>query len=196
MIAHKYDRGAYLLSRLVIGTLLIGLALIVLYAWSTPGSHVKYAAVGLLVALASLGAGSLLGFLLGVPKQVSTGRARLTEDGAWRYTPSTNLSEISDWLTKLLLGAGLVGLTRMGPPLGALLASIGKGLEDAPPSGNVSWSATVMAGCIVGAYTVLGVLGGYLVTTLWYFAALKAHMEEAESGAAQFGGPEIAQVTT
>ena len=83
------------------------------------------------------------------------------------FTPSTNLAEVSDWLTKLLLGAGLVQLTHLGPPVASLINSVAAGLEGgttAEPSG----SATVMAGAILITYTVLGFLVGYVLTTLWY----------------------------
>jgi hypothetical protein len=82
------------------------------------------------------------------------------------FEPSTNLSEVSDWLTKLLLGAGLVELTHMGKPLGKLIQTIGTGLSNAQPPGD---SAThVMAGALLVTYSVLGFLDGYVVTTLWY----------------------------
>ncbi len=100
------------------------------------------------------------------------------ERRTWAFTPSTNLAEVSDWLTKLLLGAGLVQLTHLGPPLASLINSVAAGLEGGAavePSG----SATVMAGAILITYTVLGFLVGYVLTTLWYGNRL------AESGRAE-----------
>jgi hypothetical protein len=82
------------------------------------------------------------------------------------FEPSSNLAEVSDWLTKLLLGAGLVSLTKLGEPLGSLVTSVAAGLE--PPSDDVSGSARTIAGAILLAYTTLGFLDGYVVTTLWY----------------------------
>jgi hypothetical protein len=86
------------------------------------------------------------------------------QDQVSRFTPSTNLAEISDWLTKLLLGAGLVGLTRLGRPLGALVDMVARGLGSATPSGP----SKVIAAAILATYVVLGFLDGYVVTTLWY----------------------------
>ncbi len=151
--------------------------------------------VGLLAALASAGVGLVLGLLFGVPKAISSGQVRLSEqvkqvqietkqsieegsgeptatsshsqpcDQTSRFTPSTNLAEVSDWLTKLLLGAGLVSLTKIGAPLGHLIDSISRGLSSDLP---VPGSAVVAAGAIVFGYVAMGFLDGYMLTTLWY----------------------------
>jgi hypothetical protein len=90
-----------------------------------------------------------------------------------RLLPSTNLAEISDWLTKLLLGAGLVSLTRLGQPLGELIDTVGRGLGGATASGGVTESAVVIAGAILVTYVILGFLGGYLTTAFWYGRVLQ-----------------------
>lgn len=87
--------------------------------------------------------------------------------GIRSFEPSTNLAEISDWLTKLLLGAGLVSLTRLGRPLGRLIDTVARGLG--PPGAAVDMAATILIG-----YAVLGFLAGYLATTLWYGRRLQA----------------------
>lgn len=85
-----------------------------------------------------------------------------------RFTPSTNLSEVSDWLTKLLLGAGLVQLTNLGRPLGTLIDAVAGGLEEISGGEGPTGSAQVIAGAILVMYLVLGFLASYVVTTLWY----------------------------
>ena len=52
-----------------------------------------------LVAGSSVAVGATIGFLFGFPKSARTG-----ED---MVRPSTNLEEISDWLTKVIVGATL-----------------------------------------------------------------------------------------
>jgi hypothetical protein len=84
------------------------------------------------------------------------------------FTPSSNLAEVSDWLTKLLLGAGLVSLTQLGGPIGSLIRTVASGLESVPAGGEPSGISEVMAGGILVTYAVVGFLGGYLLTTLWY----------------------------
>ena len=105
------------------------------------------------------------------PAAVTGDRAKSRE--VPRFLPSTNLAEISDWLTKLLLGAGLVSLTRLGQPLGELIDTVARGLGGATASGGVTESAVVIAGAILVTYVILGFLGGYLTTAFWYGRVLQ-----------------------
>jgi hypothetical protein len=136
-------------------------------------------------------AGTFLGFLFGIPRFVSSGKARVqselrheqqaatgtagagTADGpAW--APSSNLAEISDWLTKLLLGAGLVQLTHLGGPARSLVTSIASGLESPADDGSVRGPALVAAGTILVLFFGLGFVMGYVVTTTWYGGKLNS----------------------
>src|SRR5689334_2047890 len=72
-------------------------------------------ACALILSGASLFVGVLLGFLFGIPKTLRrnpdpTAGGPLAEGD---YQPNTNLEEISDWLTKLIVGIGLVELRRI-----------------------------------------------------------------------------------
>lgn len=64
----------------------------------------------MLAAIAAQVTGILIGFLFGLPQAVTPSQSSPQA----RYLPSANLPEVSDWLTKLLLGAGLVQLTHLG----------------------------------------------------------------------------------
>jgi len=140
-----------------------GLVPIIFYAFTAAGQHGRYLAVGLLAAIASMVTGCLVGFLFGLPK-LGPGQSRQITG----YLPSANLPEVSDWLTKLLLGAGLVQLTHLGRPVSALIDNVANGLADLS---SVS-SAKVIAGSIVFGYTGMGLLAGYVVTATWYFRKL------------------------
>jgi len=133
---------------------------IVIYAFSTPGSHLTYLGVGILTSLAAYLSGCFTGFLFGIPRVVSSGQLR-HEKGTSVYAPSSNLAEVSDWLTKLLLGAGLVQLTRLGAPIGRLIDNVASGMHPAE-------AAKVTAGAILIGYAVIGLLEGYIVTIVWY----------------------------
>lgn len=69
----------------------------------------------LILSGSALFVGVLTGFLFGIPKTARrdidrpTGGALVEGD----YQPNTNLEEISDWLTKMLVGVGLVELGRI-----------------------------------------------------------------------------------
>jgi hypothetical protein len=132
-------------------------------------------------AIAAFLSGCLIGFLFGIPRVVSSGQLR-HDTGQFRrdkgsglpapssnlYTPSSNLAEVSDWLTKLLLGAGLVQLTRLGAPISQLIDSVAAGLAPAAAAGSANSAAKVMAGAILFGYVAIGMLDAYVVTTVWY----------------------------
>src|SRR5690242_13002216 len=77
-----------------------------------------------LIGTATLSVGGLLGFLFGIPR---TTRPRPSEapgsdDGrrdmsTTPYEPSNNLEQVADWLTKILVGVGLVELGTLGGAL-------------------------------------------------------------------------------
>jgi len=150
---------------LALGILLGGTAWIWVYAFNTPGSHWSYVAVGMLTALAALLVGFFTGFLIGVPRSVSSGQVRLSKSG---FSPSSNLAEISDWLTKLLLGAGLVSLSHLGGPIGRLIDDVAGGLHGVTSDAAIIQAAKVTSGAIMIAFAVLGLLVGYIVTSTWY----------------------------
>jgi len=62
--------------------------------------------VGLFLAGASTVAGSLVGFLFGVPQYRRPDHSS-TRNANSTTTPNTNLEQISDWLTKIIVGVGL-----------------------------------------------------------------------------------------
>jgi len=142
---------------------LFGAAWIFVYALTTPGSHGTYLGVGMLTAIAALLIGCLIGFLFGIPRVVSSGQVRLGQSSD--YAPSSNLSEVSDWLTKLLLGAGLVQLTHLGAPLAGLIDHVATALYVGTAYAG---AAKVTAGTIIFGYVAIGLLDGYVVTTMWY----------------------------
>ncbi len=178
-----------------VGVLLpvVGFLLVALYARSTTGPHLAYFSTGTFVGLAAFFIGSLLGFLFGVPRAVSAPTSRLatpvtpqreadstansgsvsdttsTATVPQHYQPSTNLTEVSDWLTKVLLGAGLVQLGRLGRPVGRLLDTVARGLQpDTPGGSSISATSRVAGGALVIFYICIGFLDGYIITTLWY----------------------------
>jgi hypothetical protein len=153
---------------------IFGLAGIFSYALAISGQHVTYLGVGLLTAMASFVSGFLVGFLFGIPKVVSSGQARLSQGN---YVPSSNLAEVSDWLTKLLLGAGLVQLTRLGHPVAKLIDVVASGLQSGA-AGPLSGPAKLMAGSILIAYFVLGFMTAFVVTTLWYQQRLNGQSDD------------------
>ncbi len=93
---------------------------------------------------------------------------QLEQAPSGQLTFSTNLAEISDWLTKLLLGAGLVELTRLGKPLSTLVNAVARAMQDIPASAKPTQTSLVVASGLLAMYVVLGFLDGYVLTNVWY----------------------------
>jgi hypothetical protein len=152
------------------GVISAGLATVVAYAlpFLASGQGLSVATVGLMGAGASLMLGGLLGFLFGIPRTLQGERPADAADadrprGDWRgvaYQPNTNLEQISDWLTKILVG---VGLTQVGNLAGYLQATadfFARGLGD-------SEVARTFAVMILLYFSVGGFLFGFLWTRLF-----------------------------
>jgi len=118
--------------------------------------------------------GGFIGFLFGIPKVVqTTGTAGTAETGndVYRQQVNTNLSEISDWLTKIIVGLGLVKLTKIPPYLKNIAQAFATGLNDSGTA--VPPTAMAFAYGIIIGYFVVGFLFGYLVTRLYLAAEFK-----------------------
>jgi hypothetical protein len=128
--------------------------------------------------LAFEAAGATIGFLFGIPKAYREKQAEANGKGNptspaptvlgvanARPSPSvqtnTNLEEISDWLTRMLVGVGLVELKSLYQPIMklAMLISTGLGAPDGAARG--------FALAILVLFCSLGFLFGYLITRLY-----------------------------
>lgn len=108
-------------------------------------------------------AGSLAGFLLGMPRFVS---AQRNGDGD-RYEPSTSLEQISDWLTKILIGVGIAQASSAVNAVDSFLAGrITTSLDDDPAAYPVAL-ASLLVSVISGFYAA------WLLTRLYLAGALK-----------------------
>ncbi len=189
------------LVALTFGAALLGYLLLVVYA--VQERAVGVFAVGALVALAATAIASVGGFLFGLPRysavlavpvsdsaslaESSMTAAAEAQGAAGVYTPSNNLEQVSDWLTKLLLGAGLVQLGRVGRWLGGFI----DGLAGAFTSGDaasVPSAAKVIAGSLLAFYSAFGFLFGYIITTIWYRRRLEATMRHIAARASHRRG--------
>jgi len=123
----------------------------------------------LIWALACLTGGIAIGFLFAIPKilQGTQGANEDRETLDYKLHVNTNLTEISDWLTKIIVGLSLVNLTKLPPYLTSMAVSLSNGIHDKEKSAAV----TVAYGVII-FYSVLGFLFGYLFTRLFLSKAL------------------------
>jgi len=162
------------------GAMIGGCIVIVLFSMSAGGisQFLVAASVGLLVASASSMVGGLLGFLFGIPRSLqasdtSTGQPSkrqsaptANDDQTVTYRANTNLEQISDWLTKILVGVGLTQLTVLPEKLQALALFLSPGFGTVQHPG-------VIAIAVVLYFSISGFLFGYLWTRLFLGEALR-----------------------
>ncbi|MDH6578772.1 hypothetical protein [Kitasatospora sp. MAP5-34] len=163
------------------GVLGAGVLGLVLYAAAGP-DWVGVLGGGLLVAGTFTVLGGALGFLFGIPRLLTSGAAAHPADqqatSTASYAPNTNLEQVSDWLTKILLGAGLTQLgtlphrlRQLGDALAPLVGGTGSGSGGGAVGGAVG-SAAGFAATSAVYFAVVGFLSGWLLTRLLLARAL------------------------
>jgi uncharacterized membrane protein len=104
-------------------------------------------------AMTCIAFGAMLGFLFAVPR-VNV-RAAARKD----LSPNTNIETVSDWLTKTLIGVGLINFTNIGGYITTLSGRLGGALhidED-------------FALALLVYFFVLGLIEGYLLTRTFLY---------------------------
>ncbi len=118
----------------------------------------------LLIAGGALFIGGLLGFLFGIPRTSQADPSADSSNGAARntisYKVNTNLEQISDWLTKILVGVGLTQLAKIPEHVDKLARSLAPALGANPSSGVYGISLIVF-------FISTGFLFGYMVTRIY-----------------------------
>jgi hypothetical protein len=147
--------------------IVLGVLLIILFAFQPASNFLEYlriVAVTGMIALAANIAGAIPGFLFGVPRagDLDSGAGGGAVDSGRLYRPNTNLEQISDWLTKILVG---VGLTQIGNIPGAL-DSISRSVIKGMPAGSESYYQPFVTATMI-YFFACGFLFGYLTTRLF-----------------------------
>src|SRR5947209_3690129 len=131
--------------------------------------------LGLMWMFACLTAGAAIGFLFAVPKILQAEQPSSdTRDPAaplsssYHLQVNTNLTEISDWLTKIIVGLGLINLTKMPGNLDHLARTLANGLKGAP---NDAAPFAFAYGLII-CFSISGFLFGYITTRLFLASAI------------------------
>jgi len=122
-----------------------------------------------MIFAASYLAGSLLGFLFGIPRAMSSDVVSNPEDRDRRLIANTNLEQISDWLTKIIVGATLVQLGNLARWFNGLTASLSSVF------GNSSAQSKAMIGAIILYAAILGFFAAYIaarsiITFIFYLS--------------------------
>lgn len=176
----------------------------------------KADAVGpvLLWVFASLAAGGTAGFLFGIPKAgiplktdppapapASGSTAQRPASGAapastpLRSRPNTNLEEVSDWLTKILVGLTLVNFNDLKETVWRISQNAAAAMRPQPTSADVSIATAIVVG-----FALIGFLAVYLYMRLFVQNAIVRSDEQlnrydnAVARANQIGQGEVAPV--
>ncbi len=137
--------------------LLIAASLLVLLHSVRIFDGLESATFGLLLALSALVIGALVGFLFGIPRALQQSDNFTRSDASGNYAVNTNLEQISDWLTKILVGVGLVELSQVPQGFTQLSNTLAPGLGGAT-------SSPLIAGVVMTLFGTCGFLLGYLLT--------------------------------
>lgn len=111
-----------------------------------------------LIAFACFAVGGLMGFLFGIPISVAN-NLKANNSG---YADNDNLVQISDWLTKIIVGVSLTQLINIPPALESLGSTLGPSFYSDEKLGKVASVAVVIYFSITG-FTI-----SYLWTRLYF----------------------------
>ncbi|HTA26879.1 MAG TPA: pYEATS domain-containing protein [Bacteroidia bacterium] len=115
---------------------------------------------GILIGGAAYIVGGFGGFLFGLPRYLSN-----PDSPSKDYSRNDNLIQISDWLTKIIVGLGLTNLYKIP----SLIDQMGQNLKAVFGNGE---NGAVIGEVIVIYFFVSGFLMGYLWTNIQYIAIL------------------------
>lgn len=128
--------------------------------------------VGLFLIGSSTLVGGIVGFLFGVPR--TTSKINKDEEPNRLHKPNNSLEQITDWLTKIIVGAGLIEIRQIIDFIGDI------GTELGPTFATGSAGKAIVIAIIVH-YVLIGFIEGYLMAYLWLPGAFRrANQEEDE----------------
>jgi hypothetical protein len=166
------DDYARIVAQIMLYALLLGCVVAAIGAWN-------HWLTALLWAGASSAVGWVLGFLFGIPRVLTSagvgggqndGSATTAAMGKRRSVGSnTNLEQISDWLTKIIVGVTLVQLGPAVRQLDAAAVLIGEGLGGGT---NKSFAYALML-----YFSIIGFLGAYLLARVYLKKAFESSEE-------------------
>lgn len=146
----------YLLLVVAAGIIIVMLDAVRIDHWME-GIVAKAAAAAMLLAGGAFMIGVFLGFLFGFPSKVDASTAGTGRQPLQSPFYNTNLQEIADWLTKVIVGASLVELSKIPPMIMQLGDFVATSVNRTSPSpANVVVNLVFFWSC--------GILYGYLWT--------------------------------
>lgn len=121
----------------------------------------------LLIGGASFCFGTLSGFLFGIPRVINAESTDSTVTPKSKFLHNDNLVQISDWLTKIIVGVGLTQINNAPEKLWAL-GKIVAPCFDPNGSGKEDNIAATISICVVLYFLILGFIASYLWTRVYF----------------------------
>lgn len=165
--AEKYINRFLALAETVL--FVFPLVMLGIYCAGLPAHGLTSFGAAAMVSAASFLSGSLLGFLFGVPRALSSETRIQPGEQDSRLIANTNLEQVSDWLTKIILGATLVQLGKLTRGFAELTTSVSSIF------GSPSMENRIVAGATILYSAVLGFFAAYIaarsiITFLFYIS--------------------------
>ena len=162
-----------------------------LILWATSGWQwvlLRNVWAGLLVAAAAAAVGVLLGFLFGIPRSLQQEEAAAAGNGLpyQSFRANTNLEQISDWLTKIIIGVGLVQAGKIIEMVKGVAKDLGPLFAIPANTTNENGVAYVLV--LMVLFSVLGFLGGYLWARIYLQEEFSDMAQRAERQPEYFEG--------
>jgi hypothetical protein len=185
------DKDLVTTSGLLLALCVAGVLATAIWAGSRSGNVLLSFSTGALFIGAAGLIGGVVGLLFGVPRSIGESAAAppsATDEkpnGQVQRKPvlatNTNLQEISDWLTKIIVGVGLVEAKQIASAFYRLTTAAAKALPLLP--GEDAGMLQAIAGCLIIYGLSLGFLCGFLLSRLFLslaFARVERGMSEVD----------------
>jgi hypothetical protein len=144
-----------------------------LHPWSSR-APLRPAVIGCLLAGGVMFVGFIVGLLFGIPKSRLDGDTSGAPTRTGRFLPNTNLEQISDWLTKILVGVGLAQIGKISDSLWQFAGQFA-GIFGA------DGEARAFVITLVLYFTFCGFMSGYFWTRTFLARAFASAQDEVEA---------------
>jgi hypothetical protein len=148
---------------MILAATAVALVAIALYTaqFSDGATRTTVWGTALLLSGATALTGGFIAFLFGVPRLAQEDVTGKTPKMASpTYRANTNLEQISDWITKILVGLGLVDFKDLPSQIQRLIAYVQPGLGKSDEAGAFALG-------LVTYFSVSGFLVGYMATRIY-----------------------------
>lgn len=124
---------------------------------------------------ASLFSGGILGFLFGIPRAFQ-GSGSNDNTSVRQYDDNTNLEQISDWLTKIIVGVGLIQFRKILIGFQELTESLAQGFS----SDRFLAMRVPYTGALLVFYSICGFLAVYIWSKVYFLKQLSLNRRDIE----------------